>query len=325
MIKKEKRTKKIHYKLASVGTGKITLQTYVDLALKKLPKPANRLEHIDTNGLIQRVINSSKKQSNITFGQMILFEKGKDQNIVVINDDITEYPVEQFKIPKRKDGKSQEAIESVLYFGILENHVIVVQSSALRARDLERHLEWLTSQKALVFPKNSAILLSDKPSQEAMKKIERQPIKKVSIGAELRAEPDEEIEKNGLSAKKIKFHPTGDGFEILKAALGAGFIDNLKLEDALEDANLKVSLEVSYFRKTTKRASSVLSNIATAMRHADPDDVRIELDNGTILKGKDIKMSSDITVDTINGIADSNDLYSEMGKWLLEQAQQGTI
>lgn len=327
MIKKERRKKTVHYKQAKLGQDKLTLQEYIDLAIVKKNKPVKRVEFLDDNGHVRRVINSSKKQAGMTFGQMIRFEPGKDQTVIVLDDESSEYPVEKIPVPKNKSGKNQEVIESVLYFGVLGNHVTLIQSAALKSRDFERHIEWFTSQNTSVFPKDSAILLSDKPSASAIKKLNKQPIKKVSIGSSLETTPDIEPEegKENLSAKKVKFHPSGDAWAILKAALGSAAIDDLKLEDSLDDGNLKVSLEVSYFRKTTKRANEVLGNIATAMRHHDPDDVRVELVGGGVLKGNDIKMSGIITVDTNNGIADSNDLYSEMKTWLESQIKLGTV
>lgn len=327
MIKKDRRKKTVHYKQAKLGEDKLTLQEYLDIAIKKKNKPSKRIEFLDDDGHVQRVINSSKKQAGMTFGQMIRFEPGKDQTVIVLDEQSTEYLVENIPIPKNKSGNKQEVIESVLYFGVLGNHVTLVQSAALKSRDFERHIEWFTSQKAKVFPEDSAILLSDRPSEKAIKKINKQPIKKVSIGSSLEAEPNIEPEKDQekLSAKKVKFHAVGHGFEILKAALGSTVVDDLKLEDSLEDGNLKVNLEVSYFRKTTERAHEVLGNIATAMRHHDPDDVRVELEGGGVLRGNDIKMSGVITVDTNNGIADSNDLYSEMKLWLESQIKLGTV
>ncbi|MEE9491984.1 MAG: hypothetical protein V3W04_01210, partial [Gammaproteobacteria bacterium] len=255
--------------------------------------------------------------------RQIRYEPGKDQTVVVMDDESNEYPVEQIPLGESDDGKKREVVESVLYFGILENHVILVQSQALKARDYERHIEWLVKQRTSVFPKDNALYLSDKPSDEARKKIEKLPVKKVTIGAELDATPVDS--KEIQSSKSVKFRPYGKGFDILQAVLGENWRNSLRLEDSLDEANLKVSLEVTYFRKTTEKAHEVLDNIATAMRHAEPDDVKIELQGGTVLKGNELKMTGHINVDTYNGVADSNDLYAEMNEWLKARIQEGTV
>ncbi len=323
MVAKVRRRKSIQYKNAQFSATGTHLQAYLEAALSTVKKPGERVEFLDDKGTVRRVVNSSKSQNGMLFGQMIRYEPGKDQTVVVMDDESNEYPVEQIPLGESDDGKKREVVESVLYFGILENHVILVQSQALKARDYERHIEWLVKQRTSVFPKDNALYLSDKPSDEARKKIEKLPVKKVTIGAELDATPVDS--KEIQSSKSVKFRPYGKGFDILQAVLGENWRNSLRLEDSLDEANLKVSLEVTYFRKTTEKAHEVLDNIATAMRHAEPDDVKIELQGGTVLKGNELKMTGHINVDTYNGVADSNDLYAEMNEWLKARIQEGTV
>jgi hypothetical protein len=322
-VAKERRRKTIQYKNAQFKSTGTYLQAYLEAALTTAKKPRDRVEYLDENGTVRRVINSSKSQNGMLFGQMIRYEPGKDQTVVVMDNESDEFPVEQIPLNQSDDGKRREVIESVLYFGILENHVVLVQSQALKARDFEQHIEWLIKQCTSAFPQDNAIFLSDKPSDEARKKIEKLPVKKVSIGAELDTIPVEQ--KEVQSSQSVKFLPYGKGFDILQAYFGNDWLNNLRLEDSLDEANLKVRLEVTYFRKTTEKAHEVLDNIATAMRHSEPDDVEIELQGGTILKGNELKMSGHISVDTYNGIAVSNELYAEMQEWLKARIQEGTV
>lgn len=322
-VAKERRRKTIQYKNAHFKSTGTYLQAYLEAALTTAKKPRDRVELLDDNGTVRCVINSSKSQNGMLFGQMIRYEPGKDQTVVVMDNESDEFPVEQIPLNQSDDGKRREVIESVLYFGVLENHVLLVQSQALKARDFERHIEWLIKQCTSAFPQDNAMYLSDKPSDEARKKIERLPVKKVSIGAELDTIPVES--KDVQTSQSVQFRPYGKGFDILQAVLGEDWLNSLRLEDSLDETNLKVRLEVTYFRKTTEKAHAVLDNIATAMRHSEPDDVEIELQGGTVLKGNELKMSGHINVDTYNGIAVSNELYAEMQEWLKARIQEGTV
>lgn len=324
MSKKVRRRKTVHYKRVQFTNTGANLQEYLSLAFSSSKKPVDRVEFLDEKGSVRRVVNSTKSRSEMIFGQMIRFEPGRDQTVVVLDEDSDEYPVEQITVPPRDDGKKREVIESVLYFGVLENHVILIQSAALKSRDFEKHIEWLIKHNTKVFPEDCAIFLSDQPTESARKKIENLPVKKVLIGAGLESKPEESQGKISAT-NKVKFRPDGKGFDILEAALGEEWRKDLSLEESLDESNLRVSLEVTYFRKTTKRANEMLDNIATAMRHAEPDDVRIELQGGTVLKGDELKMTGYINVDTYNGIADSNDLYTEMLDWLKGRIQEGTV
>lgn len=70
------------------------------------------------------------------------------------------------------------------YFGVMGNHMVVMGSQALKSKELERHLQWylntLTKQNIA-----SAIILSDRPTANAMKQLEKSSVKSVSIGSDI--------------------------------------------------------------------------------------------------------------------------------------------
>ena len=313
---KVKRRKTIQYKLARfTGTGEdLDLQSYIESALVQAKRPKDREENPCDEGMVRRVINSYIKKNGMIYGQMIRYEQGKDQTVVVLDDNSEEYLVEHIPLNQENDGKRREVVESVLYFGVLENHVVLVQSQSLKARNFEKHLEWLMKQCTSVLPSENACYLSDQPSNETRKKIKKSPVKKVSLGTELNTIP------NTINETKSKrYSPDGKGFDILAGVFGENWRDSLRLEDSLDEANLMVNLEVTYVRKTTEQAHKILDNIATTMRHLESGDVRIELKDGTVLKGSDLKMRGHINVDTHNGIADSSNMYDAMHQWLTDR------
>ncbi|MFH4181062.1 hypothetical protein WDA55_23695, partial [Acinetobacter baumannii] len=74
--------------------------------------------------------------------------------------------------------------------------------------------------------------------------------------------------------------------------------DDLKLEDGLDDANLKLKLTLTYNRKTSKSGQKVIDTVASSMRHND-DYVRT-LEDGTKVTADNLKMSGKKSVKTIN-------------------------
>jgi len=316
-------TKTIYYKVAQFQKKSSHLQSHLEKALELRKKPISRVEYIDPEAKYKRFINSFRLQGGMIFGQLLSYEEGKDSTILVLDEASDEFPIEALSLPPSKDGKTQEFLESVLYFGVLENHVLILQSKSLKSRDLENHLMWFFRDCTSTLDKRNAILLSDLPTKEARKRVEKMPVKKVVIGSSLETKYSEQDE--GKKTSKMVFGPVGRGFDILTAALGADWRKGLKLDDSLDEANLRVNLEVSYYRKTTDAAHKILDNIATAMRHAEPDDVKVHLQDGPVLKGADLKFAGHVRVKTYNGIIDSSDLYNEMLAWLTNQIQLGTI
>ena len=355
---KTSRHKSIHYKLASLSSCSSNLQEILESILLEdgtAPKVGMRRELISPSDSESgyRLINRSNTFQTILFGQLILFEQGKSQALMTISDDVAFYDInaitsEQIKLDgeensaaEDKEKVKREFIDSILYFGVLRNHIVIVQSSSLRARDLETHLGWLIHSFSSSFSETSTLMLRDKPSAEVIAKMDSTPVKKISLGSVpvkskndagevvMKSSPNlpEKIETASSVEKvrKVRFMPTGKGGSILKAAFGEDWFSNLRLEDSLDESNLQVNLEITYLRKTTSDGQRVMDTLASSLRHTDSDDIEIQLQGGGIIKGSDLKLSGSISVQYNNGLIDENHLYLQMHKWLFSKIGSGEI
>lgn len=289
-----------------------------------------------------RVVNHKRDYNGMLFCQMIYFEPGRSQAYITLNEDADSYALDaltnealnNIEGPVDRERHRREFVDSFLYFGVFENHLVVLQSSQLRSRELEAHLGWLIGSFGGVAI-GTAIILQDQPSQETYERIAKAPVKKIQIGAPITTaqeipegerQPEnfaqqEEVEVN---ARKVRFFPTGFAGDVIKAAMGADWFNRLDLEEDLDDANLKVSLEITYLRQTTRVGQIVIDNIATSLRHAEEADVRVELAGGGELKGGDLRLSGPISVTKlINGLLDEGILYHKMHGWLVGKLRQG--
>lgn len=353
-MSKESRQKVVHYKRAVIPNCKATLQDIVDSIISKTGtahKVGSRREQINPSDTDSgfRLINRSNTYQTILFGQLILFEQGKSQALMTISDDVSFYDInaitsKQIKLEgddnvtsEEKDKIKREFVDSILYFGILKNHFIVVQSSSLRTKDIETHLNWLIHSFGTVFNGDNFLILQDKPTEDTIKKMESAPVKKINLGSiPIKTDTsDGNIQVSSQSTplsttslqkvKKLKFMPSGKGGDIIKAAFGEKWFNDLKLEDSLDEANLQVNLEITYFRKTTKDGQRVLDTLATSLRHLDDDDLSIELQGGGTIKGHEMRLSGKLNVQYNNGLIDENDLYLQMHRWLVSKVHAGEI
>lgn len=337
-------TKTIHYKRAVISGGgnlqEILARVFAD------ESPAHRVGHrkeiVNADTASFRVVNHKRDYSGMLFCQMIYFEPGRSQAYITLNEDADSYALDaltnealnNIEGPVDRERHRREFVDSFLYFGVFENHLVVLQSSQLRARELEAHLGWLIGSFGGVAI-GTAIILQDQPSQETYERIARAPVKKIQIGAPITTAqeipegertrqpqaPHEEVEVN---ARRVRFFPTGFAGDVIKAAMGADWFNRLDLEEDLDDANLKVSLEITYLRQTTRVGQVVIDNIATSLRHAEEADVRVELAGGGELKGGDLRLSGPISVTKlVNGLLDEGILYHKMHGWLVGKLRQG--
>ncbi|MBN5391656.1 hypothetical protein JY551_06535 [Serratia marcescens] len=353
-MSRESRQKVIHYKKAVIPNCNATLQDILNSIISEngtANKVASRREQINPSDSDSgyRLINRNSSYQSILFGQLILFEQGKSQALMTISDDVSFYDINaitssQIKLAsdeniseEEKQKIKREFVDSILYFGVLRDHVMIVQSSSLRAKDIETHLNWLIHSFGTVFTDDNYLVLQDKPTEETINKMMNSPVKKINLGSvpvkaqtpdgktiiSSRSEPSSSTALQKV--KKIKFMPTGKGGDIIKAAFGEKWFDDLKLEDSLDEANLQVNLEITYFRKTTKDGQRVLDTLATSLRNMEDDDITINLQGGGEIKGNSLRLSGKVNIQYNNGLIDENDLYLQMYKWLISKLHAGEI
>ncbi|MCK7542938.1 hypothetical protein MLC59_01975 [Marinobacter bryozoorum] len=339
---REKKRKSVHYKVATITNQTQTLQEMLAQALSDQSDAhfaANRMEKINPdNDSICRLVNHHTIHQGMFFGQLVRFESGRSQVLMTLDEQASEYSIdtitsdavagEDGESDEEKVRRKKEFIDSILYFGCLDNHLVIMQSQALTSRELEAHLSWLLGTRLQIMARNSALILQDKITEEVRKKVERSPVKTVSIGTpvETLEQQSEGTEENKDQASKgVKWVPAGKGADILSAALGSDWVNKLKLQDSLDEANLQVQLKVTYLRKTSKTGQQMLDNIASSMRHSHDDDVVVELKGGGKLLGGEVRLNGQLNVQTTNGIVDETDLYHQMHTWLLSKIDDDEI
>lgn len=360
-MKAESRNKTIHYKFSNITTCSFTLQELLQDVFSssgEARKAKNRLESISQDNQIFRLLNHYSEKYGMFFGQLVVFENGKGQALLTIDDDSEYFSIDSLEASKvagdtssspndnesKEPGaessqdeyaegrlqKRKEFVESMLYFGVKDNHLVVIQSLALKARDLETHLKWLFDYFTDKFTSKSALILQDKPAPEIVKKLEKSPAKSICVGAPIETGEGQLVDSQehaqspadqvvNESANKLKFLPKGIGADIVRALIDQDWFDKQDLKESLDDANLKVSLEITYVRKTTKSGHQILDNMASALRHQHEDDVKVFLDGGGVISGKDLKLTGKISVRTFNGMIDEHDLFDKMKSWLKDK------
>lgn len=269
-MKAETKPKTLHYRRATFLQGGSNLQSVLGKALGKLKNVGQRLENLTSEDHTHRFINSHRSQLGMLFGSLMVYAEGTNRPLVTIETDKPELDIEQIA-PPSKDGKHREFLDSILYFGIKGNHVLLVQSAALNARQMESHLFWLLGHAGAI-SKEDGVSLNDYTPQATRKKIEKAHVKKVSIGTPLETEAAGDKESSVRSVEKVKrlrYNPAGMGFDFLKVVLGEQWLKNLKLDEALDDSRLQVSLEISYSYTTTEKSQKLLDDIANSLRHVN--------------------------------------------------------
>ena len=198
-MKAEKRRRKVYYKSVSMPDSRHNLQTLLERALSTgalhyLAKDRHQLINSDSKDFI--LLNHHTNFQGMPFGQLVFVEYDKSQTFLRLDETTQEYKIEPLDIKtiQPKDEESEELknqfINSILYFGVFENHLVLMQSPALKSNHLEDYLKWLLSNASLL-DVTSVLALCDTISKESQEKIKRNPAKSLKIGAPIDTQLDQ--------------------------------------------------------------------------------------------------------------------------------------
>lgn len=330
-MKTERKQRVVHYKRAQFSTGDVTLQELLMQALSStssLNKACNRHEHLNQDSTECILINHHKTFNGMLFGQLIFIEYGKAQSFLSLDEESNEYVIEPLSldsipnnVQQAEKMKKRQFVDSILYFGVIENHLAVVQSKSLTCRNLEQHFQWLLVQSGGLKDGN-IVVLNDTTTPEIREKLEKSAAKSLIVGAEInsRVEQIAVDDRCSLEAQQVSYKLDGKGAEILKV-LGL-LKQDLNLDDALDQANLKMHVVLTYDRKTSVSGQKVLDTVATSMRHMSDEDFQIKLKSGGTIKGNELRISDKISVEFNNGSVNESGLCTNMQQWLVNTIKQ---
>lgn len=326
MAKKLTRRRKVYYKSVVMPSAKNNLQELLQLALQEgsllyLAKDRHQLINSSSKDFI--LLNHHTNYNGMLFGQLVFVEYDVTKTFLTLDETTQEYLIKPFDIneiqSKSKDSKTEELknqfINSILYFGVFENHLVLMQSPSLKATHLEDYLKWLLSLAGL-FQATEFLSLSDKVNEESQKILKKNPAKCLQIGANLESKS---VHDSSMvtEAKSASFNVIGSGMDILKRLIGADKLEGLKLKDNLDSSNLKMYVVMTYNNKTTESGQKVMDTVATALRHMPDDDYQIVLKNGGTIKAGELRISKELSLDTMNGVINESNLWSQMHTWLM--------
>jgi hypothetical protein len=314
MPKQQSRQKTLHYKRAEIVGGELRpLEDLLNAALATRPRPLLRAERLGASNENVRLINRCRRISGMTIGIFLDFTEGNHQPTILLVDQI-ELAISQ--LPPRK---REQFIEGMLYFGIQDNHVVLLQSRGLRAGHFENHLNWLLSELTTEISDGSRILLMDEPHPDARERFHG--VKSVTLFAP--------VDVNGLR-KRPRHTPISLREKIIDALSiivdhPESLLSSLSAEEALEMKNLEISLRVRQTGRGPKSDESVLDDLAFVLRDSEAGDIEIATGSGAVIRGSELRLSSVRSIATTNGIPVLASVAENMNEWLRELVQQRQV
>jgi hypothetical protein len=247
-------------------------------------------------------------------GELFDYTEGQKQLTAQINDQLPELPLSAIT-----PNKGLEFLQSILYFGVRENSVILAQSISLKSLQFQDYLNkllWLTE----VLSKDDYVSLNDQPPLRKGEK--SKSTKGINFSQPIDLNPDlpKKIkEKRGLGIKSISIRPKGDIWDALKKLLPPEFkipkkikTNDVVLANALK---LKITLEVPNVKKDD--STEFMDNFANQFSHVDEElDYVIHTRSGDITKDM-IKLKHSVSVkENSEGLIRREEMWDKMYTWL---------
>lgn len=325
MIKEQKR-RQLHYRRATflkpIGN---TLQNLVEFALNKLSPATARFRTIGSEEVEvwKMFINTHRNYLDLQFGNLVLYAPSRVKQTISLDPNADELDVEQI-FPPTQDGKDRRFLESVLFYGIKDDHVILMQSMGLRSKDIEEYLNWLL-QQAGQLSEDNAVFLNNIPPSEVIAQVEKSPVKSIKLGTPLvQANISDDLQYTP-ERKTFRFLPWGEGLNVLRAIMPIDRFKDLPIDELESSNGLEITVELSYKRQTDEGSQDMLNRLASSMRNSGDDELRIVLKNGSTIVGSQFQVKGVRTITCYNGLVDPLDVFNVMQGWLLEILEQGRI
>ena len=321
-----------------------TLQQLVAAALVAQPKASDRYEPLNAQSTELRCIGKHVVSSNCLCGYLTTFERGAAQP--VIGDDPTAVSLRLGALPPppaQKGGVQQQYVPGVVYFAIYQNHLALVQSSAIRSNALENHLSWLLKERTNQLAATDSFALSDEAQKATKAKIRKSHVKSISLGQPLMAEEivtlpaaaqgadkgHQKAPATNAAKKQRKFRPQGPMVDLIRSY----FTDQSDFEklglDEVFDGNLEVWIEIRYPKRKRTRpedAMKLMDTLGVALRDIEGDQVALQLADGSKVTGKELKISAPLDFPVLaHNLPDESKLWDEMSAWLLAQLAHGVV
>ncbi|MFZ5521734.1 MAG: hypothetical protein ACOZD0_11080 [Pseudomonadota bacterium] len=322
------------YKSARFLGSKHDLGSSLAQALKGAPTLADRRQPLgDPQAPEWLLLNEHRIRKGFVSGVLVRYTPGTAAAAILDDPGAKTAPVGKYTPPKQ-GGKPTEWLESLLFFTIFKNHLVLMQSSALRASHLEAFLRWFFAARPETQSCGS-LELNDRPARVTAKRLRDTPIRNIQIGGVLASGQDTSPKAVASETESRSISVSGDAAsaassDILNAlAVLAGKVrgfSGLNLK-GLDDSQVSYKLLLTIDRRKTKEDHSqdVLNRLGHALRHAEGVDTRIELADGSSVHGDELRLTGKESLTLYDGLPDTVEVFDRMEHWLLQKVEAGDI
>lgn len=303
-----------------------SLQQRLEGAFATLVLAKDRAEPIDQSaqGKTFRLVARPYSVYGGVAGVLLQYEQGKSAVSLIETMNAAAIDLEEFAPPQVEGEEGEEGlyrqwVESLMYFYVRGDIVVMIQSMALRALSLEKHFTWLLREAEN--DTGASVVLANVPPADISELIHKSHVKAVEISGDFVSTQ----ETNPDNALEIS---VGGSFVDAVAAVADSVTQvvgqQLNLADGA-DGNMKAKISLTFKNKTNPKAQQLLDSLAIVFRNVDQAEAEIELLNGQKLKGSQLKLQKQKRIVAKDGVLSEDNAFVQMSLWLKQLVEEGSL
>lgn len=313
----------VHYRRMEDPVGALngnTLEAKVRAALAHVHDGGALSEHWNRRAWIVPPDNTDTLLMNVFhddgtsfFGDLTVYTKGFMQALLRDEPDVPMLPVEQQPPPQ-----GREYIHSMMFWMVIGNHVLTIQSRSLTAKHLEQYMTWLLKERTAQIAANGQVILNSKFDVDDIGG-DLEDVREIIVGGtgvvqaaptrlpdQEAPTPEREVEQHvDVEAKRS----WGErALNVLRAIMSNEADVQRLLESIPEGADLDVSVHIGY--KARKRRVS-RAPMQQALRNLPDGEITAVGKHGR-QSGKDIRLSYPVRVLYSGSLLDPEDVRAKL-------------
>lgn len=310
--------KKIVYRIASITNCDSDLQELLGKAIQAT-QVNERQQELNEYEKTFRTINQKWSYRGITMCEMVLIDPGASQPLAVYDESKGVYTIDAIstnELSQERLKRNSDFVNSMLYFGVKGNEVVIMPSQAINVRALENYLTWLLGEKLDLISNESKFALNKNIPRAVEEQIRSSPVRSIEIGSVLSGTSDDDSEEF-VSSESFSINAKS-----LLRLLGAKLKDELPFSIS-DDSNIRAKIVISYFRKTNDAGQNFMNHLGTTLRNLDDADVCVTLKNNVKISGEELNLQKVVKISkTDRGLLVNDDISEAMVTWLLDLNEQ---
>ncbi|HFP4609051.1 TPA: hypothetical protein ACHHNY_004379 [Escherichia coli] len=256
------------------------------------------------------VMSNSFERNGMFFAEIVYIEPGGSIPVF----DVTEYknPKLEYEAFRIAGGDVKEYLDSFAYIGVVKNHVVILQSRAIRIKDIENYINFILKENLRVDVENFIVL----------------QVNNLSISNEF-------LRRNNIKNVSLKLPLTYNGngvddaaSELLRSLIGEHRVEELR-KNSTPDTEIKehltIDISIGYKYRASDNEQDLLRKITEGLIDNRDEMLTIELKGAGILKNDEIQIKDNVSIEYSKGLPVVDSVCDEMVEWLLRLLDAGVI